>query len=476
MTSNTIIRFSDVATQPEDLSHGYSSPVRRIIGFVEARYLLPLFYREALRPNPRSARRNPVTAEILSSLQEAPEMFHFRSKGVLLGTSTFDSLQRRRFRLEFADPSVEGILDGGHNMLSIGLHLLQPVMGERDWKRIKSWDELMEVWEEYYDTVSAQSDRLDFLVPLELLVPTDEEDTDEFMTALVDICRARNNNAQLPQEAAMNKRGLFEPIAEEMPDEISRRVEWRPNTWEDEDESRPIKVRDLVALSWIPLNLLNESGELPIDVSVTPQNIYRNKGECSKQFEKLMMHPLVTEKGDGGVHSLVHKGVRSAFKVLSDLPRLYDQIYEDFPDAYNSGTKRFRANPIVKLYDPAGRKLAKAEGKDTKVYITSHPVTPFLRREVTAKGSSNPCSYPDGLIIPLIYGLQGLMEVVDGEVRWGVDDPYEFVRRNLPAIARNYQVVLEMSGRNWDPQRIAKNPGSHSFAVQQFQTVRQLTN
>jgi hypothetical protein len=58
--------------------------------------------------------------------------------------------------------------------------------------------------------------------------------------------------------------------------------------------SAPIKVRDLLALSWIPLNKANEANLLPFDISVTPQNIYRNKGECSKQFDKLMRHPGVS--------------------------------------------------------------------------------------------------------------------------------------------------------------------------------------
>lgn len=466
---NFIIRFSDAAIQPraaEDHVH-----VCRVIGTVQMKHLLPLFHQSALDPNPRSARVNRVTNDILLSLDYTPGLFSNKSKGVLLGTANYESLQRNRFRIAFDDPSVEGILDGGHNMLAFGLHILQEHMEERELKRVKSWDDLMSVWPQYEKSINKRKDELTVLVPVEMLVParSDDDTIEEFHSALIDICSARNNNAQLPQEAAANKMGFYDEIKEQMPDSLARRVEWRPNTWEDDDENRPVKVRDLVALAWIPLNLLNEKEKLPIGISVSAQNIYRNKGECSKQFDSLMRHDKVTEKVEAARHELIHKGVRSAFKVLSDLPRLYDQIYEDFPTAFNAHNRRFRANPIVKQYDPEGRKVARAAGKDITGFIAAQPVTPFFRRPVKAPGASNPCSYPDGLIVPLVYGLQGLMQIKNGEVVWAVNDPFEFVKKVLPEIAGSYQLVLEMA--KWDPQKIAKNPASHEFAVQQFRTV-----
>jgi hypothetical protein len=468
--SSFIIRFADAAVQPK-LIDDDGCIVRRIVGTVGMKHLLPLFHASALDPNPRSARVNRVTDDILKSLERTPELFANKSKGILLGTGNFEALQRNRFRVSFDDPQVEGILDGGHNMLAIGLFMLRDLMEEREWKQLKSWDDLTGAWPEYEDEVKRLKNQFDILVPVELLVPgaDDEEAIEAFHSALVDICSARNNNAQLPLEAAANKKGFYDEIKEQMPKELAVRVEWRPNTWEDEDEDRPVKVRDLVALAWIPLNLLNAAKGLPIDISVSAQNIYRNKGECSKQFDTLMGHRAITEKGDASRHRLIHDGVKSAFNILGGLPELYDQIYEDFPEAYNTHNKRFRANPIVKLYDPEGRAAARQAGKDVTGFTATPPVTPFLRRLVHARGGSKPCSYPDGLIMPLVYGLQGLMEVENGKVRWAVKDPCAFVRQVLPEIAGAYQLVLEMA--KWDPQKIAKNPASHEFAVQQFRAT-----
>ena len=110
-----------------------------MIGFVPAKYLLPLFDNAGLAANPRSSRRNSVVEDILTTLDSTPELFRYKSKGILLGTSSYEALQRNRYRLEFNDPNIEGILDGGHNMLAIGLHILGPHMDEKAWKRIKSW-------------------------------------------------------------------------------------------------------------------------------------------------------------------------------------------------------------------------------------------------------------------------------------------------------------------------------------------------
>ena len=463
--NDIILRFAHVATQPSiNRESGVDTPIARLIGFASAKYLLPLFDQAGLAANPRSSRRNSVVDDILSTLKTSPELFRYKSKGILIGTSDCRPLQRNRFRLRFNDPDIEGVLDGGHNMLAIGLHILQPLMNEKDWKRLKSWDDMKSAWEEHRDFIENAKDEHDFYVPVELLVPSGptEDDADAFLMPLLEVCEARNNNAQLPIEAKSNKQGFYDAIKETLPEKIRARVEWRPNSWDDESEKRPIKVRDLVALAWIPLNLLNEEKQLPFDISVSPQNTYRNKGECSKRFEELMSNDSVTDQKQGAQRVLKHAGVRSAFKVLADLPGLYDQIYEHFPRAYNKGNRRFAANPIVKIYDPEKRISAKASGKDVKGYIATEPLTPFYRRGVRN-------SYPEGLIVPLIYGLKGLLTVADGEVHWAVEDPFAFVKEHLPRITDSYQLAMSMA--RWDPQKLSKDPNSYEFSVREFRNI-----
>ena len=462
---NLIIRFATVAAQsPVSGSSEFGTPFTRHVGFVPATYIMSLLDHVDLAANPRSSRRNGVVEDILNTLDASPELFHFKSKGILVGSSNYEKLQRNRFRLRFDDPSVEGVLDGGHNLLAIGLHMLWFVMEDRDWKRIKSWDNMKQAWSEYRKDLEVEKDSFDFLVPVELLVPSDDEaDRDTFLMPLLEVCEARNNNAQLPIEAKSNKQGFYDAIKDVLPDGLARRVEWKPNSWEDASERRPIKVRDLIALAWIPLNVLGEQGRLPGRLSLPPQNTYQNKGECSKRFEELMSSDEVTAQDQGARRTLTHKGVRSAFNILADLPELYDQIYKEFPSAYNNGGKRrFATNTIVKIYSPDRRKAALVNGKDAKTYLASQPTTPFYREPVDY-------SYPDGLISPLIYGLKGLMAVKKGKVVWAVDNPADFVAEHLVKLADSYQLVMNMA--RWDPQKISKDPGSYEFAVREFNNL-----
>lgn len=464
--SKLIIRFALVAEQPNSRDEERLSAVstdnsiagiKRYTGFVRGRDLFALFDHVSLEANPRAAKVGSVTNAILESLEGTPQLFPFKSKGILIGTSGYEALQRNRFELNFENPDSEGILDGGHNMLAIGIYMLSAVADEQDLKRISLWEDMKELWETHRKDLDVVKDRFDFLVPVELLVPSDPEDVravQQFEMSVLDICAARNNNAQLTQETKSNKLGFYTEIRERLDPAIASRVEWKSNEWES-SEARPIKVRDLLALAWIPLNKANEADLLPLDISVSPQNIYRNKGECSKQFDKLMLHPMVSEPRDGPAHELTNETVASCFDILADLPALYDQIYEDFPDAYNSNNYRFGSSTIVKIYDPARRESA----KDKSIYVATQPMTHYLNRPVYYR-------YPDGLIMPLVYGLKGLIEVDGDRVVWATD-PSDFLNRYLGDIAGAYRLVLDMA--RFDPQKLSKNQASHEFAVGEFE-------
>jgi len=465
-SSKLIIKFALVAEQPsardeERLTTGSGDDsiagIKRYTGFVRGRDLYPLFDHGSLDANPRSAKTGNVTHDIIETLQGTPELFPFKSKGILLGTSDYEALQRNRFELRFSDPAAEGILDGGHNMLAIGIHMLSFVVEGRELDKISLWEEMKEAWDANRASLEEIKEQFDFLVPVELLVPSNVEDehvVQLFEMSVLDICAARNNNAQLTQETKSNKLGLYTDLRERLDKTIADRVEWKSNEWES-SEARPIKVRDLLALAWIPLNKANEEGLLPIDISVTPQNIYRNKGECSKQFDKLMLHSEVSEPRDGPTHELTNQVVASCFDILADLPKLYDKIYSDFPTSYNANNYRFGANPIVKSYDPARRQVA----KDKSGFVITQPTTHYLGQKVDYR-------YPDGLIMPLVYGLKGLMEIKDGRVIWATD-PFKFLDRYLKDIAGAYRLVLDMA--RFDPQKLAKNQASHEFAVGEFE-------
>ncbi len=311
--TSVIVRFDTVAEQS-------AGPVKRIVGFAKARDLLQLVDSADLEANPRSAKAGPVTEDILESIDETPEIFVFKTKGILVGASSYEKLQRNRYRLTFENTKIEGILDGGHNTLAIGTHILMRALGDNAVKRkIRRWPDFKSMWEECQEEIEALKHRrlededydegaLDFLVPLEILVPSDPEDDtalEAFNSSLLAICSARNNNVQLTLETKAAKKGFYEVLRAALPKEIADRVEWKTN------DGGAVKARDLIALAWIPLSLLSLD-EMP---KISPQNIYRNKGECAKLFDDLMSRDDVSKATDGEytreVHNKVVRKVRS---------------------------------------------------------------------------------------------------------------------------------------------------------------------
>ena len=84
-----IVRFDTVAEQA-------AGPVLRIVGFAKARDLLQMLDSADLEANPRSAKAGPVTEDILESIAETPDIFVFKTKGILIGASSYEKLQRNR--------------------------------------------------------------------------------------------------------------------------------------------------------------------------------------------------------------------------------------------------------------------------------------------------------------------------------------------------------------------------------------------
>jgi hypothetical protein len=266
---------------------------------------------------------------------------------------------------------------------------------------------------------------------------------EQFKSSLREICAARNNNAELTLETKANQKGFYEAIKQALPSEIASRIEWKSNM-----AGGDVKVRDVVELSWIPLSLL----PLPKGVKAPPpQNLYRNKGECAALFDKLMSEDSVTKPTNGPIHQLDNPAIESAIEVLGSLPSLYDQIYAEFPEAYKRCGGDFGRIGVVRFYEAGKRANPKHMRTQPRTHFTEQPIK---------------YSYPDGLIVPLVWGLRALIRVQDGKVGWIVD-PAEFIHRHLESIVGAYKLVLTMS--RFDPVKIGKNEASYGIAESEFE-------
>lgn len=435
--------------------------ITKIVGFIKAKYLIPIIDILDLKANPRSSKTGPVTAAIQESIENDPDVFPFKTKGILLASSQYERLERNRIKITPEDLEIEGILDGGHNTLAIGLYILKMSMiyagmpfpkGEKTWDRFKElWSKNRNLIDEYLDALRKEPSlgNISFYVPIELLVPRDAKDiacVEVFKNNLLEICEARNNNAELNLSAKANQKGFFDTLKSLMEDRypaLCDRIEWKTNDGGD------IKAQDLVALAWIPLALISpvkdENGK--VIEPVAANKIYSAKGSCLKQFEKLMASPDVTIKTSTDYkRELKNLEVSSAFQIAIELPELYDYIYENFPMLYNAADGKYgRITAVKKLNETR---------KDKK--------SPFF-------GKSIDILSPEGYVIPLVYGLQALMvnKVINGrrEIAW-TQPPMQFLHNNLGKIIKYYSGIINIC--DYDPQKVGKNAQSYEQALAGF--------
>ncbi|MFW0121132.1 hypothetical protein [Rothia sp. CCM 9419] len=418
--------------------------LRRITGFVKMSGLITLITQEELEANPRHSKKTAITKDILYTLQHNPAMMPFYSKGLLIGSSEVTDRDRNRFQLEFSDSHREGILDGGHNALAIGIALLtEAEVPEKEINKIRVWRDLKECWHKNIDLIEklkkakASTPTLEALIPVEILSPSNREQAEDskslFNDLILSICANRNQNAQLAADAIANQSGAFDPLKNVLPENISKEVAWRTN-----DEGR-LDPRFLVCLSWVTfakIPTLSEYGISPLSGT----SAYSSKAEALNRFTKLMEAEGATTRSDNGLSITVTDSyIASALRMVPQVLECYDLIYKGYRTAYNSNSGSFGRIAAV-------RKSSNSHSK--KTLFSQEPIS----HEVP----------PLGYIMPAIFSLQALIRVDQEKKKLGwMVNPVEFFQNadNLKQIIGALKPIIEMA--DWDPQRIGKGGASY---------------
>lgn len=440
---NVILKFDEIC--PRD-----SYKLRRIEGTVNAQSMIRLLDIADLKANPREAKDSQVTEAIIESITETSDIHHFKTKGLLIAASDCEKLERNRFRLSFSDEQLEGVLDGGHNLLAVALYFLRNALPEpeKTLRGVKRWEQIHKIWAEHRDEIAEYEKEFEFLTPMEVIFPHDSaEGRDVFEGAILEIAQARNNNAQLLTETKDHKAGLYDALKKSMDPALRDDVEWKTN-----DGGR-IKARDVVSLALIPLSKLN--GEISHIGDFNPVSLYRNKGACVELFGRLMKEDAVTNKRKGDIRELVHPGVKSALQRMKEIPKVFDYIYQEFPTAYNKVSSGFGRIRSVRIYENGKYK------KGDKKYLPKSPKTKFYQYE---------CMYdfPDGFIMPIMYGMVELLEYKNGKVGWA-HDPIDFLKDHLEEILRVYHGFITIA--DYDPQRVGKTAASYELIRSQVRAA-----
>jgi hypothetical protein len=286
MNKKAIVRFFESSVQrPEQFPN-----VSRLIGLVNAKGFARLIDVISIESNPRMPKVSSVTKDIIDSLESKQSKFHLMTKGVLLSAYECKALDRGRFELVMEDQEndeIFGILDGGHNTLAIGKHLLSLVAEESELRKVKDWESFQDLWPRYSDEVAVEAENCTFLVPVEVIFPTSTstECVESYIDSIIEITDARNNNSQLSEETKSNYAGYFDKLKASLDSELVDQVEWKAN-----DGGR-IKLPDIVALSLIPLSLLED------EKAFNPVIIYSSKSKCVLEFNRFFERG--SQKGQG---------------------------------------------------------------------------------------------------------------------------------------------------------------------------------
>ena len=144
--------------------------------------------------NPREAKSGPITKAIFKTLEEEPELFWLKSKGVVLATTKCEIVpEPNKVLLSFENPEYEGIMDGGHNFLSIANFITTKLLNTP----LKTWKDCKTLWDSNYDEImsavetelSKPDNILNFSIPVEIIAPTDEEGAiDDYYKIIGGVC------------------------------------------------------------------------------------------------------------------------------------------------------------------------------------------------------------------------------------------------------------------------------------------------
>lgn len=406
--------------------------INRLMSSISPSDFIKLLKEADNKVNPRSAKVNRITKSIHETLEMSPELFWYKSKGILLATENCEILERNRVRISLDNLDFEGIMDGGHNTFAIATFFVEKLFD----KKLKDWDECKEFWDaNYHEIVEEFQKRADelsnFSIPVEIIYPKNEDGAlDQYYDYIAEICAARNNNVQLTETSKGNQVGLYDHLKDILDESLE--VIWKGG------DSGVIKSEEVLSMASIPLMLLQEKALLPDDINrLNPISIYSQKSKCVDFFNSVLGHENISTQ-EKGKRILQDSYVTSGLGLVEDIMRFFDKLYVEFPKLYNKTS-------------PAFGKIKSVDDKKTK---------PALFR--TAKSEY---TYPPGFMYPLITGITELMEIdlPNKKLKWKISP--KSIKLEKIDIA---QYVEAIKLANYDPQKVGKQALFYGLAKSIF--------
>lgn len=316
---------------PYERALGY----RNYLAVINARHLPDLSdWREI---NVRDAKlRGRVPAAIRRAFTEKADEFLFMNRGLVLAADRVEfkeSEHEKRIDVVMRDPSIHGLLDGGHT----------------------------------YRVVVDAATMLDAkaeprYVRVELITGFDRD-------TISDVVEARNTSNQVRDESLANLREEFEPLKDVLRDQKAYYdlISWSEYEELETGKAKPIDVRDIIShLITFDTGAFNSTSQ--------PLIAYKDKRACLKHFQ-------------------THESrLRKYYPLLPDILRLWDEIHYYWPAWYNEGREaeagirgRFgKLTGVIAASEPLYFKGEESEYRMPEAY--KYPILSALRAAVKVQG------------------------------------------------------------------------------------------
>lgn len=215
-----------------------------------------------------------VPKAIRESIHENPELFVYMNRGIVLSVESASfSNKTSELTLQLRDPSLHGLLDGGHTYNI----LLEERTGLKESQYVK----------------------------VEILEGFKQEE----IPNLVD---ARNTSNQVRDQSLMNLQGEFEKLKKAVAGEqYAGLIAYKEHELLDDGSAKPIDVREVIAI----LTCFDKAN---FNERVHPINAYRSKAACLSHFSE--------HKSD----------YQKLYPLAPDILELYDRVQQWLPELYNN--------------------------------------------------------------------------------------------------------------------------------------------
>ncbi len=340
--------------------------------------------------NPRAQNtKSRVARQIAEGLIDSTEVFHLLNRGItMVVLSSKYNNSTETLSLEIAG-SYGGVLDGGHSMRVIQ-------------ESTAPYRTLPE---------EEQPDFFDGFVKLEIIEGVKGD-------LIVELAKSRNTSAQVQNYSLANLEGDFDWLKEEL-----QKTSFGPLIAykENEDDSKPIDVREVVSL----LTAFHPSFE---DSENPPVISYSSKGRC---LELLRSDP---------------KGFQSLHHIVPDVLRLYDHIHLKFAELYEqiggfSGLDEKNNAKSIKL----------GKVREVRKFEEGFPLY--------YSGGTAYFQFPGGWLMPVLGSLRGLVSYKT-VAKWETN-PFEFFDKHGKKLVMATLEASRSLGRN--PNAVGKSKNHWAF-------------